>query len=199
MKNTKSLDQYLETKRQTFPRFFFISNDDLLEILGQSKEPNLVQLHLKKCFEATKSIKLEAPEKEGRRCYEAFGMNSPDGENVSFTTPLMIDGPVERWLLDAESLMRVSLRKILSQTLAGQKGKKRLKWVDDFPGQLLITAGQMSWTSECEKGLLECEEGNKAAMRLVKKKQVSLLNKYSEMVRSSSLLKLNRNKVVAII
>ena len=195
----KSLDQYLETKRQSFPRFYFISNDDLLEILGQSKEPNLVQPHLKKCFEAIKSIKLEAPGKDGRRNYEAFGMNSPDGEYVSFTSQLVIDGPVERWLLEAESLMRLSLKKILSQTLAGQKGTKREKWVNDFPGQLLITAGQILWTTECEKGLLECEKGNKAAMRLVKKKQVSLLNKYAEMVRSSSLVKLNRNKVVAII
>ena len=119
--------------------------------------------------------------------------------HISFTSQLVIDGPVERWLLEAESLMRLSLKKILSQTLAGQKGTKREKWVNDFPGQLLITAGQILWTTECEKGLLECEKGNKAAMRLVKKKQVSLLNKYAEMVRSSSLVKLNRNKVVAII
>lgn len=56
----KALDLYLETKRQIFPRFYFLSNDDVLEILGQSQNPQAMQPHLKKCFDNIKSLRMEA-------------------------------------------------------------------------------------------------------------------------------------------
>lgn len=55
----KALDMYLETKRQIFPRFYFISNDDLLEILGQSKNPEAIFPHLKKCFDNINTVRVE--------------------------------------------------------------------------------------------------------------------------------------------
>lgn len=54
----RALEKYLETKRHIFPRFYFISNDDMLEILGNSKKPEAIQPHFKKLFDNINKIKI---------------------------------------------------------------------------------------------------------------------------------------------
>ena len=104
------LQAYLEAKRMLFPRFYFISNDDLLEILGQSKNPEAVQPHFKKMFEGIKKLSFD---KNGSR-WEGITMLAPDPERVDFKDPVPIVGAVEAWLNSVEEAMRVSIHSQVS-------------------------------------------------------------------------------------
>ncbi|XP_077169770.1 dynein axonemal heavy chain 2 isoform X1 [Paroedura picta] len=195
----KSLDMYLETKRHVFPRFYFLSNDDLLEILGQSRNPDAVQPHLKKCFDNIKCLKIQKIGTTSRS--EALGMFSLDGEYIDFTHPVLLEGPVEEWLCDVERAMRWTLREVLRNCRLALKKMltKRDKWVKEWPGQMVITASQIQWTADVSKCLTTCRErGDKKYLKAMKKKQVSILNKYSEAIRGN-LTKIMRLKIVALV
>ena len=110
----RGLEQYLETKREAFPRFYFLSNDELLEILARSKEPRAVQPHLHKCFDAMRSLgfgEREGPPSAAR--HAVYSMSSAEGERVAFEDdPLPHTGThAEVWLRQLEAAMRFSLHR----------------------------------------------------------------------------------------
>ena len=101
-------------------------------------------------------------------------------------------------LVQVEKAMRRGIAKLLQQAIISFKGSKKEKWVKDTIGQLLITTGAIMWTNECSKALHAISTGDKTALKAQKKKQVSYLNKLTEIIRGS-LSSVDRNKVVALI
>ena len=96
----KSLSEYLETKRRFFPRFYFLSDEELLEILAQTKDPETVQKHINKCFEAINALEFLNGE-------EVVAMISAEKEKIKFNKGINVNegekkGNVERWLYEIE-------------------------------------------------------------------------------------------------
>lgn len=52
----KKLNDLLAAKRGNFPRFYFLSNEDLLELIGQAKNPIVINKHIKKIYEGITKI-----------------------------------------------------------------------------------------------------------------------------------------------
>ena len=78
----KSLNDYLDSKRNAFPRFFFISDDELLSILGSS-DPACVQEHIIKMFDNISSLRLI---KGTDNITIAHAMISAEKEKIKFIT-----------------------------------------------------------------------------------------------------------------
>ena len=149
----KALDDFLEKKRENFQRFFFLSNDELLEILSTVKLPVHLQPHLRKVFENL--VKLEFDNKE--MIVAMLSGNPPpfkisaEGESVPIKQ-CNFRGEVEEWLKILEDSMKNSIKSVMRTALLKYENEDthRSKWVLEYPSQVVITVDAIQWTKNTE-------------------------------------------------
>ncbi|XP_054557770.1 dynein axonemal heavy chain 6 isoform X2 [Talpa occidentalis] len=206
----KCLETYLESKRVIFPRFYFLSNDELLEILAQTRNPQAVQPHLRKCFDSISKLefalmppaegKIPGVDGEPEKVFtnDILAMLSPEGERVNLGKGLKARGNVEEWLGKVEEAMFNSLRRLCKAAIADYQGKPRTTWViAGHPSQVILTISQIMWCrdlTECLERDSDCLE----ALEDFEKVNFERLNSLAALVRGS-LPKLHRNIITALI
>ena len=78
------MSEYLESKRSDFPRFYFLSDDELIEIISKTKDPTLVTKYLSKCFEGINSLEFKNNE-------EITAVFSEEGEKIFLYKPINVN------------------------------------------------------------------------------------------------------------
>lgn len=172
-----SLPQYLEKKRLYFPRFFFLSNEELLEILSETKDPTRVQPHLKKCFEGIATLKFNEN-------LDVLTMRSSEKEEIELSEEISTAkarGQVEKWLLELEIQMKKSLHERVKGCFENYVQVLREKWVLVWPGQCVLAISLTYWTLEITECLVQ-DNSVKALAKYFEKCKAQM-NKVLDLVR----------------
>lgn len=139
---THGLNDYLEAKRLGFPRFFFLSNDELISILSHTKDFDCIQKSMSKLFEYIQTINVDSDTM-------ITAMNDDGLETVEFVN--FVDGKteeIEDWLTAFQEEMRVTLKENIRDSIPAAVKRKREQWITEFPAQVILIANQILWTQQ---------------------------------------------------
>ncbi|CAD6239204.1 GSCOCG00008639001-RA-CDS, partial [Cotesia congregata] len=134
----RSLDEFLEEKRAAYPRLYFLSDEDLLELISGSSLG--LKNHLPKLFQGVGSVEI----KDGT----ISAIVSPEDEMLVFTRGIDLADSLPAWLANLEEEIRVTLAKKLEVCY-----QDRAQEVSKYPSQILLLAERIHFTERCEEAV----------------------------------------------
>ena len=215
----KALNEYLDTKKNIFPRFYFVSNTALLDILSNGNNPPKIMPHLGSIYDGIGSLTFVEPEVEETEDAEsvvtgdesmtvvkvpekANAMNAKDGESVNFEHDFKMTGAVENWLNKLTNFMQLTLQNVTEQALKEASNwevdNPREEWLFAYPGQIALLACQVLWTEETTGALEEYENGQEDAVKKFLSLCISRLESLITLVQGE-LKKGDRTKIIVLI
>ncbi|KAK4543545.1 hypothetical protein LTR36_005440 [Oleoguttula mirabilis] len=150
----KALGEYLEKERVAFPRFYFVGDEDLLEIIGNSNDTARIAKHLRKMFAGISGLVMDEEA-------NILGLTSKESEQMMLQIPISLTATpkINDWLKALETGMRESLSEALVEAVKAFESMEDgdhaafEAYVSDYPAQIVVLAAQACWTSQVTAAL----------------------------------------------
>ena len=164
----KKLEDYLEKKRGTFPRFYFCSNADLLKILSVGSDPNAVQDDFEKLFDSINRVTFD--EIDRKLIISLHGFLKGSEEDIQLMEGVKAEGNIEEWLLKVEKEMQRTMKGICQASYADCFAKTLREFTDDYPSAVALLGIQFIWTASIQESL-ELPRLQEKTLKLERKKK----------------------------
>jgi len=188
----KALADYLETKKKIFPRFYFVSGPDLVDILSKGSDPPSVLVHISKIVDSLDTFVMEGESKTTSQ------MVSREGEEVSLVREFACVGPVEEWLGGLITVMFDTIKALIADGYATYVENPRTQWIMLYPAQIVCYVTRTWFTLETHQAFDQLEDGNEGALKDYTRQQKSQLDSLIGLVLGE-LSKGDRKKLVTLI
>lgn len=153
----KALGEYLEKERVSFPRFYFVGDEDLLEMIGNSNDTLRIAKHFKKMFAGLSGLIMDDET-------VISGFTSKEGESVTLKKEISLTQTprINDWLALLEGGMKSTLAELLAEAIdkytpifeAETIDRAALTaYMEEFPSQIVVLAAQAVWTTAVEASL----------------------------------------------
>jgi len=192
----KKLENYLETKRNIFPRFYFCSNADLLKILSVGSDPNAVQDDFEKLFDAINKVAFD--EQDRRLIVEIIQIMGQQEERVPLVEGVKAEGNIEEWLCRLEKEMQRSVRGACSRGAQDCFSMPLREFIDSCPSQVALLGIQMLWTGKVSECLEKSQKEKLSELERKKKDVYNIMTELTQMCLEE-MDKLKRMKVETLV
>jgi dynein heavy chain 1, cytosolic len=155
----KALGEYLEKERVSFPRFYFVGDEDLLEMIGNSNDTHRIAKHFKKMFAGISGLILGD---DG--IISAFTSKEGEVINLKKEISLAKTPRINDWLALLENGMKSTLAELLAEAVAQYTPIFESDHIDAaaldefmtvYPSQIVVLATQVAWTTAVENALAD--------------------------------------------
>ena len=153
----KALGEYLERERISFPRFYFVGDEDLLEIIGNSNDTMRIAKHFRKMFAGLSGLLMDEEA-------TITGFTSKEGEQVQLNRPIsLVKTPkINDWLAALENNVKYTLAELLGEaersfweliSTSDLDTAQLTAYLESFPAQIVVLATQIVWTASVDSAL----------------------------------------------